>query len=87
MDYCYRNQKRNYEIYIWKYDKDCNIKGANSCSSCTILSKKYNFKNLPKIKANDPVCKWIGAIPQDIIEISRNKINKMLGKYLSQKIH
>ena len=44
MDYCYRNQKRNYEIYIWKYDKDCNIKGANCCSSCTILSNKYNCK-------------------------------------------
>ena len=43
MDYCFKNKNKNHEIYIWKYDKELNIKGANSCSSCTILSKKYNY--------------------------------------------
>ena len=42
MNYCLKNKKR-YEIYIWKFDKDCNIKKAQCCLTCTIIARKYNY--------------------------------------------
>jgi len=42
MNYCLKNKKR-YEIFIWKFDKKCNIKRANCCSTCTMIAKKYNY--------------------------------------------
>ena len=44
IEYCEKNKHRNYEIYIWKYDKHSSIKQANCCHSCTILANKYNYK-------------------------------------------
>lgn len=44
MKYCYKNKNKNYEIYIWKYDKNKNIKKAYCCASCTIIAKKYNYR-------------------------------------------
>lgn len=43
IEYCEKNKGRNHEIYIWKYDKNMNIKSAHSCHSCTILANKYNY--------------------------------------------
>ena len=43
IEYCEKNKSRNHEIYIWKYDKNMNIKSAHSCHSCTILANKYNY--------------------------------------------
>lgn len=46
INYCRKNDKRkNYEIYIWRYTKDGNLKSAHCCYSCTKLINKYGFQN------------------------------------------
>ena len=46
INYCRKNDKRkNYEIYIWRYTKDGDLKSAHCCHSCTKLIHKYGFQN------------------------------------------
>lgn len=46
IDYCRKNDKRkNFEIYIWRYTKDGDLKSAHCCHSCTLLINKYGFQN------------------------------------------
>ena len=44
----------------------------------------YNFKDLPKIKANDPVVEEIGAEPGNILRITRN--SETAGKFVTYRI-
>ena len=42
--YCRQfDHKNKYDIYIWRYGKEGNIKTATCCKSCTKLAKKYNY--------------------------------------------
>ena len=44
INYCRKTDKRkNYEIYIWRYTKDGDLKSAHCCHSCTKLIHKYGF--------------------------------------------
>lgn len=44
--YCRQFDKKNkYDIYIWRYGKEGNIKTTTCCKSCTKLANKYNFQN------------------------------------------
>ena len=44
IDYCRKNDKRkNFEIYIWRYTKDGDLKSAHCCYSCTKLINKYGL--------------------------------------------
>ena len=46
INYCRKNDKRkNFEIYIWRYTKDGDLKSAHCCYSCTKLINKYGFQN------------------------------------------
>lgn len=46
IDYCRKNDKRkNFEIYIWRYTKNGDLKSAHCCYSCTKLINKYGFQN------------------------------------------
>ena len=46
LEFCRSHDKRHkYEIYIWRYSKDGNIKSAHCCHSCTKLIKKYNYQD------------------------------------------
>ncbi|MDA7663833.1 hypothetical protein N8569_00865 [bacterium] len=46
IDYCRKNDKRkNFEIYIWRYTKDGDLKSAHCCHSCTKLINKYGFQD------------------------------------------
>ena len=46
INYCRKNDKRkNFEIYIWRYTKDGDLKSAHCCHSCTQLINKYGFQN------------------------------------------
>ena len=46
IDYCRKNDKRNnFEIYIWRYTKDGDLKSAHCCHSCTKLINKYGYNN------------------------------------------
>ena len=46
IDYCRKNDKRkNFEIYIWRYTKDGDLKSAHCCYSCTKLIHKYGYNN------------------------------------------
>lgn len=46
INYCRKNDKRkNFEIYIWRYTKDGDLKSAHCCHSCTKLINKYGFQN------------------------------------------
>ena len=44
--YCRQFDKKNkYDIYIWRYGKEGNIKTTTCCKSCTKLANKYNYQN------------------------------------------
>jgi len=46
IDYCRKNDKRkNFEIYIWRYTKDGDLKSAHCCHSCNLLINKYGFQD------------------------------------------
>ena len=46
INYCRKTDKRNnYEIYIWRYTKDGNLKSAYCCHSCTKLIHKYGYND------------------------------------------
>lgn len=46
IEYCRLCDKRNkYEIYIWRYSRDGNIKPAKCCNACMKLVEKYNYKH------------------------------------------
>lgn len=42
---CKKINKKNIEIYIWKYNKNGTIKPWFCCKSCTKLAYKYNYNN------------------------------------------
>tara|TARA_B100000035_G_C20645938_1_gene398768 strand:- start:136 stop:558 length:423 start_codon:yes stop_codon:yes gene_type:complete len=42
---CNLINKKNIEIYIWKYNKNGSIKPWYCCKSCTKLAYKYNYNN------------------------------------------
>ena len=44
----------------------------------------YKFKDLPKIKVNDPVAESIGAKPGDILRITRE--SQTAGKFVTYRI-
>ena len=46
INYCRKTDKRNnYEIYIWRYTKDGNLKSAHCCHGCTKLIHKYGYND------------------------------------------
>ncbi len=45
IEYCRSHPNRNYQIFIWRYSKNGDIKHKYSCTSCTKLAHKYNFKD------------------------------------------
>ena len=52
------NDKRGkYEIYIWRFDRDGNIKPAFCCNRCTMIVKKYNYnEKIYTFYNNDSIC-------------------------------
>ena len=44
----------------------------------------YKFKDLPKIKVNDPVAESIGAKPGDILRITRE--SQTAGEFITYRI-
>ena len=45
INYCRKNDKNGkYEIYIWRYGKEGEIKSAKCCNGCTKLVKKYGYE-------------------------------------------
>ena len=44
----------------------------------------YDFKNLPKIKSNDPVVKAIGAEPGNVLRITRE--SQTAGEFITYRI-
>ena len=46
INYCRKHDIRDkYEIYIWRYNKEGNIKSAHCCNGCTKLVKKYGYND------------------------------------------
>ena len=65
IDYCRKTDKRkNYEIYIWRYTKDGNLKSAHCCHSCTKLINKYGFQNRVYTFEDDNIVDAIVDNPQ-----------------------
>ena len=65
INYCRRYDKRGkYEIYIWRYGKDGNIKSANCCNGCTKLVKKYGYKERVYTFDDGDICKAVIDNPQ-----------------------
>ena len=63
INYCRANDKRNrYEIYIWRYTKDGNIKTIYCCNRCIKLANKYSYENKIYTFKNNTV---ISAISND----------------------
>ena len=45
INYCRKNDKKGkYEIYIWRYSRDGDIKSIYCCNGCTKLVKKYGYE-------------------------------------------
>ena len=65
INYCRKNDKKGkYEIYIWRYSRDGDIKVANCCNGCTKLVKKYGYSNRVYTFDNGKKCKAIIDNPQ-----------------------
>ncbi len=65
INYCRKNDKRkNYEIYIWRYTKDGDLKSAHCCHSCTKLIHKYGFQNRVYTFDNENIINAIIDNPQ-----------------------
>jgi len=65
IDYCRKNDKRNnFEIYIWRYTKDGDLKSAHCCYSCTKLINKYGFQNRVYTFDNDNIVDAVVDNPQ-----------------------
>lgn len=65
IDYCRKNDKRkNFEIYIWRYTKDGDLKSAHCCYSCTKLINKYGFQNRVYTFDDDNIVNAIVDNPQ-----------------------
>lgn len=65
IDYCRKNDKRkNFEIYIWRYTKDGDLKSAHCCHSCTLLINKYGFQNRVYTFLDDNIIDAIVDNPQ-----------------------
>tara|TARA_B100000902_G_C27113865_1_gene815049 strand:+ start:89 stop:457 length:369 start_codon:yes stop_codon:yes gene_type:complete len=65
INYCRKADKRNnYEIYIWRYTKDGNIKSAYCCYGCTKLINKYGYQDRIYTFDNDNVIDAITENPQ-----------------------
>ena len=65
INYCRKNDKYGkYEIYIWRYSKDGNIKSANCCNGCTKLVKKYGYRDRVYTFDGKDICKAVVDNPQ-----------------------
>ena len=65
INYCRKYDIRGkYEIYIWRYSKDGNIKSAHCCNGCTKLVKKYGYENRIYTFDNDNICNAVIDNPQ-----------------------
>ena len=65
INYCRKNDKRkNFEIYIWRYTKDGDLKSAHCCYSCTKLINKYGFQNRVYTFDNENIINAIIDNPQ-----------------------
>ena len=65
VNFCRKNDKHNkYEIYIWRYSKDGNIKSAYCCNGCTKLVEKYGYKNKVYTFIDTNICKAVVDNPQ-----------------------
>jgi len=68
IDYCRKNDKRNnFEIYIWRYTKDGDLKSAHCCYSCTKLINKYGFQNRVYTFDDDNIVDAIVDNPQVLL--------------------
>tara|TARA_Y100000817_G_C16859506_1_gene545250 strand:- start:152 stop:586 length:435 start_codon:yes stop_codon:yes gene_type:complete len=56
INYCRRNNKAKYVIYIWRYGKSGNIKPMYCCTQCTKMAKKYNYTNSIFTFTKDNIC-------------------------------
>ena len=47
ISYCRSNNKnrRKFEIYIWRYSKQGEVKSVFSCNSCSKMITKFNYQN------------------------------------------
>ena len=64
LEYCRsRSKKKHYEIYIWRYSKDGNIKHRYCCSACTKLINKYNYGSKIYTFHNHKICHAIEENP------------------------
>ena len=65
INYCRKNDKKGkYEIYIWRYSRDGNIKSAHCCNGCTKLVEKYGYKDKVYTFEDEDICKAIVDNPQ-----------------------
>ena len=65
VNYCRKYDKRNkYEIYIWRYTKDGNIKSAHCCNGCTKLVKKYGYEKRVYTFEDEDICNAVIDNPQ-----------------------
>ena len=65
INYCRKNDKKGkYEIYIWRYSRDGNIKSAHCCNGCTKLVEKYGYKDRVYTFEDEDICKAIVDNPQ-----------------------
>ena len=65
INYCRKNDKKGkYEIYIWRYSRDGDIKSMYCCNGCTKLIKKYGYKDKVYTFIDNEICKAVVDIPQ-----------------------
>ena len=65
INYCRKNDKKGkYKIYIWKYDKNGNIKSIYCCNGCTKLVEKYGYKDNIYTFIDKDICKAVVDNPQ-----------------------
>ena len=65
INYCRKNDTRGkYEIYIWRYSREGNLKSAHCCNGCTKLVKKYGYGERVYTFDGEDICKAVIDNPQ-----------------------
>ena len=65
ISFCRNTDKRNrYQIFIWRYSKDGNIKPARCCNACSKLVKKYNYDDKIFTFDMNDICSAITDSPE-----------------------